>query len=53
MEWGIVDDATYTGGTFVYQNDSGHPEYWTTQPWPYQLATHHDLAFRAEFLASP
>ena len=31
--WAEVDDTTYPGGTFVYQNNGGDSSQWTTQPW--------------------
>lgn len=31
--WGSVDDSAYTGGTFVYQNNSGNSANWTTTTW--------------------
>lgn len=33
LGWGSVDDSTYGGGTFVYQNNSGDESQWTTTPW--------------------
>jgi hypothetical protein len=36
--------ASYAGGTFVYQNNSGDKSQWTTTPWnSFGL----DLAFKA------
>jgi hypothetical protein len=32
VSWGGADDGTYPGGTFVYQNNSGDENNWTTQP---------------------
>jgi len=33
LDWGSVDDSTYTKGTFVYQNNSGDESQWTTASW--------------------
>jgi hypothetical protein len=44
LNWGSVSDSTYSGGTFVYQNNTGNETLWTTQAWN-QFGI--DLAFRA------
>jgi len=33
VSWGAVDDSSYAGGTFVFQNNSGNEGNWTTVPW--------------------
>ena len=33
LVWGDVDDTSYSGGTFVYQNNGGDEFQWTTVPW--------------------
>ena len=33
VAWGAVDDTSYAGGTFVFQNNSGNEANWTTIPW--------------------
>jgi hypothetical protein len=33
LVWGTVDDTSYRGGTFVYQNNGGDGSQWTTMPW--------------------
>ena len=33
LVWGDVDDTSYSGGTFVYQNNGGDESQWTTVPW--------------------
>jgi len=45
LGWGSVDDSSYAGGTFVFQNNGGDESQWTTSPWS---TFGIDLAFRAE-----
>jgi hypothetical protein len=44
LEWGSVDDSAYPKGTFVFQNNSGDENQWTTTSWnTFGI----DLAFKA------
>ena len=44
--WGYVDNSTYAGGSFVFQNNGTDVSQWTSSPWTvYDL----DLAFQAQF----
>ena len=46
--WGIVNDTTYAGGTFVYLNSGGDASQWTAQSWnPFGS----DLVFKASLLS--
>lgn len=47
LNWGIVDDSVYGGGTFVYQNNSGDESLWTTSSWTTSYGA--DLAFKMDF----
>jgi hypothetical protein len=42
--WGGVSDSVYSGGTFVYQNNTGDESQWTATPWN---TFGFDLAFKA------
>lgn len=44
LGWGGVPDDTYTGGTFVFQNNTGDESQWTTTTWS---TFGYDLAFKA------
>jgi hypothetical protein len=33
LTWASVDGAVYTGGDFVFQNNTGNEANWTTMPW--------------------
>jgi hypothetical protein len=45
--WGLVTSGdVYTGGGFVYQNNTGNENNWTTVPW--NTFGGEDVAFRAE-----
>jgi hypothetical protein len=44
LQWGAVDDSSYSGGTFVYQNNGGDETQWTLTPWNNFGI---DLAFKA------
>ena len=44
LAWGSVGDFTYSGGTFVYQNNAGDETQWSTGGWHTFYA---DLAFEA------
>lgn len=45
LGWGSVDGATYAGGSFVYQNNSGDESQWTATAW--SNITTLDAAFKA------
>jgi hypothetical protein len=45
--WGTVDDTSYSGGTFVYQNNGGDESQWTTVPWTTTYGR--DTTFSASF----
>lgn len=44
LGWGVVDDSVYTGGTFVFQNNTGDESQWTATSWN---TFGFDLAFKA------
>ena len=33
LTWGAADGSAYTGGIFVYQNNTGDESQWTTSAW--------------------
>jgi len=44
LGWASVDDSTYSGGTFVFQNNGGDESQWTLSAWnTFGI----DLAFKA------
>jgi hypothetical protein len=44
LGWAAVDDASYSGGTFVFQNNGGDESQWTSSAWS---TFGIDLAFKA------
>jgi len=46
LAWGFISESTYSGGLFVFQNNSGNSGQWTSSPWTV-YEPHGVLAFTA------
>jgi hypothetical protein len=47
--WGSIATDVYSGGSFVFTNNSGNTAAWTTKPWNVGFYGAADLAFTATF----